>query len=178
MKPLATAFAFFATFALVGIGAGLCPTADATEVALSSGYVHLPASSYHYFGYAGHVGLGQRDSSYTIDFGMIPSSSIAGLSHSTYFGSVGAQWVQGAGFVRPYLGLGLGFYIDRVGSSSETRSGFVPALVGQGGLRVGGQNLGLSLGFASYLGIYNPGQLFEWTIWPLTTVMAGIYVAI
>lgn len=146
---------------------------QALEVSLATGFIHLPASSYHYLGYNAHLGFGEKDTLVIIDFGMTPQFSTGTYTQSIYYGSVGWRWVRGRAFIQPYFGIGLGLYVDQVSSSS----GIIPSIVTQGGIKIGRAHFGGLLGFSNYLGIYSPSQLLQWTIWPLVNVMGGLYVA-
>ena len=154
------------------------PTCFAGELGLNAGYIHLPASSYHYLGYEARLGFGPLDRQFVIDFGMTHPNSAAGYSQHVTFGSLEGQWTLGNDSVKPYIGLGVGFFNDSVSSSSASSSGFVPAFLLRGGLKMGGSHAGVTLGFSSYLGIYSVSQLFHWTMWPMNNVMAGVYVAL
>jgi hypothetical protein len=150
----------------------------AMEISLAPGFIHLPASSYHYLVYNARLGFGEKKGLFFAEFGMTPPFSVGTFTQTIYCGSLGWNWVSGKPSnnfqIRPYLGVGLGVYVDQVSSAS----GIVPALVTQGGIKLGGRDAGALIGFSYYLGTYSPSQLLNWTLWPLVNVMGGFYVSL
>lgn len=149
------------------------------ELSTDSGLVQLPNSTYHYLGYEVHLGLfSNANSHFTVDFGLTQPFSYNQYAQSIYFGAFGWEWTAGSSFVRPFFGLGLGLYADLISAPEGTASGFVPSLITQGGLKLGGEKFGLLLKASIYLGIYDVSQLFMATAWPLLNVMGGIYISL
>jgi hypothetical protein len=166
--------ALFLTW-LATAATGLPPRAQALELAAGTGFLQLPSTSYHYLAYDAQLAVGSPESKWLLDFGLAQPFSIAGYSENIVFFDLGGEWsLRKEGFLRPFVGAGLGFYDDQVNGSS----GVVPSIVMRGGLKAGGDRLGAALSMNAFLGVYSAGQLFSWVMWPMTSFWLGFYVAL
>jgi len=146
----------------------------ALDLTLQSGLVHLPASSYHYLGYTARLGIGKQESRFVFDLGTSHpySNPSSGVSQVIGYSSVAWEWTGGKdSFFKPYVGAGLGVFLDRVAN----QNGLLPALVTHGGIKLGGSRFGVTLGLDQYLGVIHVSQLLSWTAWPLINLMGGLY---
>lgn len=162
---------------IYGVLVGFCiwffsiQNVKAFEVSLSSGFVHLPSSSYHYLGYDLGLGFGSVESHFDLNIGLTHPYYGYGYSQKIFFGRLGWTWALTSSWIKPYVGVGLGTYADIVSSSG----GVIPSIVTHGGLKLGGNGFGADLSLATYMGIYNPAHLVNFTMWPLVTILGGIY---
>lgn len=156
---------------------GFASLARAGELDLSAVALHLPASSYHYLAASGRFRFGKdaKKGGAFLEAGMTPPFTELGYTQTVMFAAIGKEWGhEWRPWARGYFGLGIGTYADRVNDNW----GVVPSIVTSAGLRVGGKHFGLALGVEGFIGVYSLGQLQVWTVWPLTNLTGGIYVAI
>lgn len=146
--------------------------ARALELRTSGGLLQLPASSYHHLAYRLDLGIGKHDQ-WRFAAGLTHPAFRSGLRQVVGTFSLSHEWgLEGRG-VRPFGALGIGAYLDQVGSSS----GLVPALNLRGGIRIGGEHMGLSLELDSHVGVYSFSQTLSWVVWPLYQFLLGVYFA-
>lgn len=165
-----------AALAIAGAWLGASTTsAHALELSAATGLLQLPSSSYHYLAYNLRASFGDVESSWVLNAGLTQPYSLEGYSEWIVFGDFGHEWAAGKDhLLKPYFGAALGAYDDRV----NNQDGLTPSLVMHGGVRIGGEHFGGALSANIYLGIYDIGQIFSFTAWPMTNFLGAIYVAL
>ena len=84
----------------------------------------------------------------------------------------GAEWSVSSDVIRPYVGVGIGAYMDQINSMP----GLTPALYSKGGIRIGLSSFGLQFEMISYFGINNLSDTFtRFVAWPMIIFQAGLY---
>ena len=164
--------AFLAT--LFGLGL-LIPsrTAGASEWGLSTSLLQLPSGGYHYLAFGAQAAFGDSNSPWVFQIGGTPPSASAGYSQSIYYSSLTRDFFfTTSSFAKPFLGFGLGAFMDKVNSMN----GFMPSIVARGGFEFGSGSLSGSLFFEVQNGIFDPSQLTSFVIWPLSRVGGAIHV--
>jgi hypothetical protein len=151
-------------------------SASAFEIAASTGALHLPDSSYHYLAFQFSLRSSGKSARFRFDLGGTPPHSSLGFSQIIVFSGASIEWHSDStsNFFRPYGGCGIGVFGDRVNSMM----GWVPALLLQGGIKVGGSRVGVDFSFSGYTGVYDTSHVEVQTVWPLINAMAGVYVAL
>lgn len=157
------------TLSLILLGAA---SAQANHLTVSTGAHHKPSSSYHYVGYQAAYTFENSDAFKALELGLLHPYSGYGYSQNLIYSSFTWNWTQkGSSILSPFGGIGPGFYLERVNSEN----GFVPSLVLQAGVRLGGKNLGLSLKASTYAGVFEWMHPVRKTVWPMTSFTVGVY---
>ena len=146
---------------------------NAAQWGVSSSLLQLPAGGYHYLAFGAQAAFGDLNSPWLFQIGGTPPSTSAGYTQSIYYTSFTKQAVlMNAQVVKPFIGFGLGAFMDKVNSMN----GFTPSIVGRGGLSFGSGTVGGSLFFEVHTGIYDVSQLGSYVAWPLSRVGGSIDV--
>lgn len=149
-----------------------CTNAEAFELRSGVKAMTLYGESYRHLGYQLGATLGGGPQAFSVNAGISHPFRHAGISQLIGSADVGIEWRTISGVLRPWAGVGAGFYVDAVGRSRS----IIPAVVPRLGVKVGSQTLGVHFELSSSIGIYNPTQFLGMIAWTISHSIVGLYV--
>jgi hypothetical protein len=151
--------------------------AHAMDLAVSSGAMQLPNSSYHLLNFNSELrfDLGSSEVQFMFQLGGMPPFSAHGFTQRLFYSSINLEWMTPPAFLRMFSGLGLGIYADMV----NQYVGPMGCLNLVGGLRAGSTQLGVQLAMSAYLGQEHWNDFLSYSgAWSLYVFTGGLYVGL